>query len=306
MKKYKIENLLHSKGYVSIETLIVAGLVIATGAFLVSKLVWKGKDVATTNNNNMINASKTMDDNSFDNKGGITPDSKDLTKPVHESTSKPDDVDDVCVLSKTEKATLGDKQITQTYFIGPDGTKYIKNRDYFVVNDGSKKSIAIISYYGESDGTVVQGVNTNNKKFTMSKEDMDMAEQYKKIIYSGNSDEDDGAFKIASKNLIVPSCIDGLNVEIIGTGKYYATAYTKTPIESLKLPKHLKYIGEQAFAFSKIKDEVTIPNTVETIGSEAFYGAFEGKVKVNMPEKLSSNKSKYFNQEKDITFNLIK
>ena len=65
MKKYKIENILHSKGYVSIETLIVAGLVIATGAFLISKLVWKGKDIAMSNDNNMATVGKTMDDNLF-------------------------------------------------------------------------------------------------------------------------------------------------------------------------------------------------------------------------------------------------
>ena len=48
-------------------------------------------------------------------------------------------------------------------------------------------------------------------------------------------------------------------------------AFMESKLESIKLPKHLEYIGSQAFAMCHNLKEIVLPNTVETIGMSAFY-----------------------------------
>ncbi|EOU1990270.1 hypothetical protein C4D27_16125 [Clostridium perfringens] len=128
MKKYKIENILHSKGYVSIETLIVAGLVIATGAFLISKLVWKGKDIAMSNDNNMATVGKTMDDNLFNG--------NDVNKTNESSTNL------------VEKS----KEVDCSLIENPSNLNEFKYKDISI--DGVQ-GISITGYTGDSSDVVI-------------------------------------------------------------------------------------------------------------------------------------------------------
>lgn len=57
-------NIKNSKGYVSIETLIVAGLIIGFGAFLIAKFVQSGKKVGDSGLNH-VNTAQTQMDNTL-------------------------------------------------------------------------------------------------------------------------------------------------------------------------------------------------------------------------------------------------
>ena len=73
MKKIKLENILHSKGYVSIETLIVAGIIIASGAFLISKLAFKSKGISDKSNNSLTYGKTVLDNNNPNSGYGNVP-----------------------------------------------------------------------------------------------------------------------------------------------------------------------------------------------------------------------------------------
>ena len=60
MEKF-LMNIKNSKGYVSIETLIVAGLIIGFGAFFIAKFVKSGKDVGSSAVNHVTEAQTSMD-----------------------------------------------------------------------------------------------------------------------------------------------------------------------------------------------------------------------------------------------------
>lgn len=128
MVRLKRKNLLYSNGYVSIETLIVAGLVIATGAFIISKLVWKGKDIAISNDNNMANVGKTMDDNLFNG--------NDVNKTNESSTN---------LIEKT-------KEVDCSLIENPSNLNEFKYKDISI--DGFQ-GISITGYTGDSSDVVI-------------------------------------------------------------------------------------------------------------------------------------------------------
>ena len=175
MKKNKIENILNNKGYVSIESLIVAGLVIATGAFLVSKLVWKGKDVANSNNKNITVASKTMDDNSFINDETVS-----SSLPLDNKVDSECSLENPPDLADYEYAVIDDELIEKQIkdrqnSIDPDGCTDLRGRYNNEPSCGSwkddfrkrmtslKGQIVITGYNGNKDNISIPSC-INDKK----------------------------------------------------------------------------------------------------------------------------------------------
>ena len=242
MKKNKIQNILYSKGYVSIETLIVAGLIIATGAFLISKLVWKGKDVAISNDNNMTTAGKTMDDNSFNNDSSIgestIPGGEDTTNPVasHEEVDcslveNPDDLADY----EYEEITVHRENI--------HGIKITKYK-------GSKKDIIIPSCIDGKKVVEIGDYVFCDLKLTSVK--------LPKYLYSIG----EYAFKGNEfKEIDIPD-----TVKEIGMAGFY-----KCKLEKIKIPKSMEVIVEDAFARNELK-EVILHNNVKYLYGSPFGG----------------------------------
>ncbi|AMN31276.1 leucine-rich repeat domain-containing protein [Clostridium perfringens] len=240
MKKNKIQSILHSKGYVSIEALIVAGLIIATGAFLTSKLVWKGKDVANSNNKNMINASKTMDDNSFSS--NMPTDSSSQVQEAKHSVENPSDLSDF---------------------------------DYAIIDDnyinGELKKIDEKINNRPSDIPAPPPEVINYMKAPIQK----LKEFNGGIIitgYHGNKSDIEIPSYIDGKEVTViapmafapkppkPSELKEKN---------YIPEPPKGKLTSVKLPNTLKFIGDDAFEFNQLT-EITIPDSVVEIGFKAF------------------------------------
>ncbi|WP_415286221.1 leucine-rich repeat domain-containing protein [Clostridium perfringens] len=235
MKKNKIENLLHSKGYVSIETLIVVGLIIATGAFLTSKLVWKGKDVANSNNKNMTIAGKTMDDNSFNNS---TPaDSSSQVQEVKHSVENPSD------LSDFDYAIIDDNYINDEL---KKIDEEINNRPSDIpapppeVNDMKALILKLKEFKG---GIIITG-------------------------YHGNKTDIEIPSYIDGKEVTVIASM-AFAPKIPESSEDDMGEPPEGKLKSVKLPNTLKYIGEDAFAFNQLT-EITIPDSVTEIGRGAF------------------------------------
>ncbi|AMN31275.1 leucine-rich repeat domain-containing protein [Clostridium perfringens] len=233
MKKFKIENLLHSKGYVSIETLIVAGLIIATGAFLTSKLVWKGKDVANSNNNNMINAGKTMDDNSFSN--NISTDSSSQVQEAKHSVENPSDlsdfdyviIDDNYINGELKKIDEKTSKKSGPFAPPPEAIARLKapieNLRKF------KGKVMITGYHGNKTDIEIPSY-INGKEVT-----------------------------VIAPMAFVPKSPDS-----------FMTKPSMGKLTSVKLPNTLKFIGDNAFAFNQLT-EITIPDSVTEIGGNSFF-----------------------------------
>ena len=233
MKKNKIQSILHSKGYVSIETLIVAGLLIATGAFLISKLVWKGKDVATSNDNNMINVGKTMDDNSFTGGSGNSHNEVPSSQP--QLTPKDDftcDLENPSDLTDYEYAVIDDNYINGEL---KKIDEKIKNEPAMRPEFINNLKAPILKLKEFSGGVVITG-------------------------YCGNKTD-----------IEIPSCIDGKKVLAIGNPFIGKPVFAEKKLKSVKLPNTLKYIGYHAFLYNKLTN-ITIPDSVVTIDNFAFDG----------------------------------
>ena len=259
MKKYKIQSILHSKGYVSIETLIVAGLVIATGAFLVPKLVLKGKDVANSNNKNMTVASKTMDDNSFNNS---TPaDSSPQVQEAKHSVENPSD------LSDFDYAIIDDNYINDE----------LKKIDEEINNRPSDRPApppeviarfkAPIEYLRKFKGKVmITG-------------------------YHGNKTDIEIPSYINGKEVTVIA-------PMAFAPKPPDNAMAESPmgkLTSVKLPNTLKYIGEYAFAFNQLT-EITIPDSVTKIGESAFRHNNITLEKIKLPKNFKEDKDTFYKE----------
>ena len=258
MKKYKIQNLLHSKGHTSIETLIVSGLIIATGAFLVSKLVWKGKDVAISSNNNMSTIGKTMADNSFNNDsvskstipggGGAT---NSVVSPKNIDCSLVENPSD---LADYEYAVIDDKLIEEQ----------IQSRQNSIDPDSC---------------TDLRGGYSDEPSYGSWEDDFRkrMTPLKGQIVITGyNGTKDD---------ITIPSCIDGKKVVAIGVCAltYKSLKKVNIPnsvvylcshampdcINSIEIPDSVKFIDDWCF-FSARLTSITIPKTVEEVGYYAF------------------------------------
>ena len=240
MKKNKIQNILHSKGYVSIETLIVAGLIIATGAFLISKLVLKGKDVANSNNKNITTASKTMDDNSFSN--NISTDQSQLVK---EEKSKH-------IMEKPADLSDFDYAIIDDNYINGE----LKKIDEMV-------SHGAISFAPSSPELFIKDMKAHILK---------LKEFNGKIIITG--------YHGNRTDIEIPSHIDGKEVVAIAPMAFAPKPPKPSELKeenyilklkSVKLPNTLKCIGDNAFVLNQLT-EITIPDSVIEIGRGAFQG----------------------------------
>ena len=244
MKKSKIQNILYSKGYVSIEALIVAGLIIATGAFLISKLVWNGKDIATTNNNNMTVASKTMDDNSF-----VVDSDNSHNQTISSNSQLPNKDDFTCDLENPSDLTDYEYAVIDDNYI----------------NSELKKIDEMVSKISDSPTPPPEFLNNMKANILKLKEFKGGI-----IIIDCHGNK---------TNIEIPSCIDGKEVVAIAPMAFALKPpkpsndiMPKSPggkIKSVKLPNTLKYIGNTSFMFNKLTD-ITIPDSVVEIGNSAF------------------------------------
>ncbi|TBX14820.1 hypothetical protein BFS06_11400 [Clostridium perfringens] len=276
MKKNKIQNILYSKGYVSIEALIVAGLIIATGAFLISKLVWKGKDIATTNNNNMTVASKTMDDNSF-----IYDETVASSLPLDNKVNSECSLENPLDLADYEYRVIDDDFINQ----GLDSIDKMFNSSDFVepIEDIKPSSSDNLSSNSKSNLILVPNASgemmecTKEEVVKMRKESLERLREFKGGVmildYHGNKTD-----------IEIPSCIDGKKVVIIAPKAFSSktnfvnrdidrpfdeSEMPRGNIKSVKIPKTIKSIGSGAFEANHLS-EIFIPDSVVEIGEEAF------------------------------------
>ncbi|WP_415286159.1 leucine-rich repeat domain-containing protein [Clostridium perfringens] len=282
MKKNKIENLLHSKGYVSIEVLIIAGLLIATGTFLTSKLVLKGKDVANSNNKNMTVASKTMDDNSFSN--NISTDQSQLVKEEKSkhTMEKPADLTDF------DYAIIGDNYINDELKkldekindlpsdipappleLTNNLKSNIKNLKEFsggiIITGyhGNKTDIEIPSYIDDKEVVAIAPMAFAPKIPEPSENDMSEPPEGKlKSVKLPNTLKciGDNAFMLNQlTNITIPDSVT----------KIYSSAFRDNKLKSVKLSNTLKYIGDDAFSSNQLTD-IAIPDSVLEVGNNAF------------------------------------
>ena len=91
--------------------------------------------------------------------------------------------------------------------------------------------------------------------------------------YATVSEFDDG-----TKNVVVPSTIDGKTVVAIGNAAFGE----KTNLETITLPEGIVTIGRRAFFSSSLKT-IDIPASVQEIGEDAFYLCTE-LTAINMPQ----------------------
>ncbi|AMN31153.1 leucine-rich repeat domain-containing protein [Clostridium perfringens] len=302
MKKYEIQSILHSKGYVSIETLIVTGLIIATGAFLISKLVLKGKDVANSSNNNIINASKIMNDTEDDNysKNQIAS-SENITYPLANTptnikkfryenvnykgedgvkiTGYTENSNDVVIPSCINgKKVIGiDEQVFHckniTSVIIPDGVKFIGD---FAFSENQLTSLKIPNSV------------TDIGKYVFRKNKLTSVTIPDNITYISEE-----AF---SENQLTSVTIPA-NVTQIDNWAFYENKLT-----SITIHDNITQIGNNAFSYNKLTS-LKIPNSVTYIGEDAF--SYNKLTSVTMPKIFENNERKYFHHLSNITFNLI-
>ena len=75
------------------------------------------------------------------------------------------------------------------------------------------------------------------------------------------------------EEVIIPDEIDGIKIETIGYMCFFNLRNRyNTRIKSVVLPKNLKKIGSEAFAFCVALESVVFPDSLEFIGAEAFLG----------------------------------
>ena len=255
MKKYKIENILHSKGYVSVETLIVAGIIIATGAFLISKLVWKSKDVAISSNNSVNNSGKILDDNSFDNNDAKIP-GENTNTDGGSSTKIPGGNTNIDGESSTNSITPS------------------KDADCSLVENPS--NLADFEYIEMSND--LKKLNELNIPDDISDKIKDGYSFENKIMITG--------YKGTSKDINIPKCINGKEVVAVGERAFFNKgivsiiipdsviiicddAFKWNSATKLELGKNLEFIGGNAFDGNQLT-ELTIPDKVKTIEIMAF------------------------------------
>ncbi|EOU1990552.1 leucine-rich repeat domain-containing protein [Clostridium perfringens] len=291
MKKSKIENLLHSKGYVSIETLIVAGLVVATGAFLVSKLVWKGKDVATTNKNNMSNAVMMLDNNSFNN-SGTTPSEKESSSSIIKTPSNLSDynysvIDDDYINSELQKIDDIIKHRSSKAEFLPD--KFVEDvikgpikqlRDF-------KGNIILTGYHGNNSDLELPSC-INGKTVVAIAPGAFTSKDYKapsvklpSIPFDYGEPFSPKPPKGNIKSVKIPNTI-----KIIGD-----RAFAYNQLSQITLPDGITYIGENAFAENELTS-VIIPNSVKIIDARAFWG--NKLISVDIPNSITSIRTDAF------------
>ena len=123
----------------------------------------------------------------------------------------------------------------------------LKFGDYIVNYDEDTKSPIA------SKGNEVEALESDSSWFTYTANDNNT------IKITGFSDKWDG-----TTDIVIPSKIDGLDVEVIGSGAFY-----NTEITSLKIGNKVKSIQDGAFINSKI-NELDLGSSVETIGQQVF------------------------------------
>lgn len=99
-------------------------------------------------------------------------------------------------------------------------------------------------------------------------------EVYKKVVGSSDDWEVEGSTIVAYKgdkatytNIVIPNYVDDVAVDTIGDNLFASDSYAT----SLTISEGIKVIGAQAFAgCGNIKNNLVIPNSVTTIGMNAF------------------------------------
>ena len=169
MKKIQMENILKSKGYVSIEALIVTGLIITSGSFMVSKLAWKGKDISVKSNNSLNLSKKVLDDNNYNSNNVVTKikNNVDNTTPIKKDLIKQNKMISVVPESMRFKnynpiiESLTDIGIKDGFIYGTINTPYFGE----ITAPFEEGTIGIIGYVG-TDTTVKIPSEINGKPVT--------------------------------------------------------------------------------------------------------------------------------------------
>ncbi|MBC2441404.1 leucine-rich repeat domain-containing protein, partial [Clostridium saccharobutylicum] len=98
----------------------------------------------------------------------------------------------------------------------------------------------------------------------------------------------DGSYKITgytgtSKNVIIPSQIDGISVTSIGDDAFR----NWSSLTSITIPSSVTSIGNSAFSRCSGLTSITIPSSVTSIGNSAFYGC-SGLTSITIPSSVTS------------------
>ncbi|AMN31355.1 hypothetical protein BFS06_11685 [Clostridium perfringens] len=237
MKKNKIRKILSRKS----KTLIVAGLVIASGTFLISKLAWKGKNITNSNNNKVTTVGKKID-KSLDELQTTK------NKEVSCSIENPSDLADY------EYAVINDELIEKQIkdrqnSIDPDGCTDLRGRYNNEPSCGSWKDDFRKRMTSLKGQIVITGYNGNKDNISIPSCIND-----KKVVAIGV-----GALTYKSlKKVNIPNSVI-----------YLCTHSMPQLIESVEIPDSVKFIDDWCFFSAKLTS-ITIPKTVEEVGYYAF------------------------------------
>lgn len=156
------------------------------------------------------------------------------------------------------------------------------NRVIVSVSDGTQTIMTAISVSGKEgfDGSTITVATPGTLADLLA--DYDKTTIAELTVVGNLNDRDISTLK-GLPNLSVLD-MENVNLEKWPGGVFY---YNKTLV-SVKLPKTLKIIGNQAFIGCSGLTEITIPNTVTTIGDSAFYDCTGLTGNLILPENLTT------------------
>ena len=175
------------------------------------------------------------------------------------------------------------------------GPSEIAVNEYVVFGEPVRSGFVFLGWYGD-DGTcytVSPAGNTSDIHLTARWQAVGTTVSADKITYTsdGTSAEIISVNYKEGDSIVLPDYIDGLPVKKLGR------AFTYAKLKRVVLPDTLEEIGYQAFYGASVFDEIVIPRNVLTIGNDAFCN-FCGKVTFDENCRIKVIGEKAFNGAK--------
>ena len=178
---------------------------------------------------------------------------------------------------------------------GTPNPSEIAVNEYVVFDEPVRSGFVFLGWYSD-DGTcytVSPAGNTNDIHLTARWQAVGTTVSADKITYTsdGTSAEIISVNYKEGDSIVLPDYIDGLPVKKLGSAFKYAK------LKRVVLPDTLEEIGYQAFYGASVFDEIVIPRNVLTIGNDAFCN-FCGKVTFDENCRIKVISEKAFNGAK--------
>ncbi len=154
---------------------------------------------------------------------------------------------------KTDPANKGQKKVL-LFTPGKNNPKKIKDGNHFVVDH-----VGVRNYYEAED-------------FTYERQDVKFASGKTENLNLITGFSDTGKDKQKQyKDLVLPDTDEaGMPVDGVAHNAFMGKM-SQPLIQSLEIPEGLRYIGTMAFGFAGIQGDLTLPDTIEEVGSAAFF-----------------------------------